>query len=569
MELTPQFRDNITHFFEGLQGTRHEDLAKSAWQKVTDASAPSEVLQILRDLGTQFASLEEGGYHRISAQLFTLIQEEEERIDRIATEALRKRPRSEEVGAEKEEYQVPSEKKAKIEGTAEHMEVESPSELPTTCLSDVLPQVLSFLKPEEKADLWQTSGEIRNVLYYSEIEPILAPLFSDSEFPSLYQLVTGDAFPSADLFKKRAEAERKGDVATVMQIPHELVNAYRNVQDLKSEWESFPSDVKNLFGNIDSSKILGNAEFCKLVLRASRAYNLHCVARIFNLQMVYPDIDPATRDGYIEAGERAAKELLQQKDGFTELKVRLSDPTPFELTRLPIEVTSFSNLRVLNLDECNGIRLPMQTQNLSMLEELSLDDTNLSKIPKWIGSLTHLTTVNLANNHITQLTSQLWELINLRALRLYHNEITQIPPDIEKLSNLEELNLCSNKIDQLPPQIGNLRKLKWIYVYQNRLTSLPPQIGQLFELITLNASKNQLTELPPAMGDLKCLGMLDVAGNQLTSLPAKLSKIKSLTFLNLEGNRLTSLPKEILEMRGLNIDDRDLTKQKHPPTENV
>ncbi len=432
----------------------------------------------------------------------------------------------------------------------EPMEVEHPSEPPTTGLiTDVLPQVPP---------------------YQTVIEPVLVPLLSDSEFHNLFQLVTGDTLPSAALFKIRAEAEERGDAAAVAQITHELVNAYQKLQELEGEWLALPDWVQGRFGNIASSKILGNAEFCKLVLRASRAHNLVCVARIYDQQSLYHSLNLSTKNECIEAGERVAKKLVQLKDRFTELRVRLSDNMLYNnqvgFTRLPLEVTNFRNLRELTFDGCEGIRLPKQIKNLSMLAKLNLNNMNLSKIPEWIGPLTHLTEVSLANNHITQLSSPLWNLINLHVLELYGNEITQIPSDIEKLINLKVLSLGLNKIDQLPSQIGNLGNLQRLYVFQNRLTSLPPQIGKLFLLSGLYARNNVLTKIPPEIGNLRFLALLSVEENQLRSVPAELSKIKSLSGLHLKGNRLTSLPKEILEMPDLVIDDRDLTNQGHSPT---
>ena len=128
------------------------------------------------------------------------------------------------------------------------------------------------------------------------------------------------------------------------------------------------------------------------------------------------------------------------------------------------------------------------------LESLNLDRNQLTSIPEQIQTLTNLTTLYLDGNELTSLPEQIGLLTNLTILNLESNEITCVPGQIQHLTNLTYLNLDSNELTSLPEQIQHLTNLITLDLGGNEITCVPEQIQKLTKLERLYLKKNNIPD---------------------------------------------------------------------------
>jgi internalin A len=217
-------------------------------------------------------------------------------------------------------------------------------------------------------------------------------------------------------------------------------------------------------------------------------------------------------------------EVIQQaaKDGATELILSLG-----ELTSLPSEVGTLTNLQSLTLSGDKLMSLPLEIGQLINLTSLILFRNQLTSLPAEIGQLTNLRLLALYNNQLTSLPREIGKLINLTSLELYHNQLTDLPSTIGQLKNLKSLDIRGSQLTSLPKEISYLTNLRSLYVTYSQLRSLPVEIGQLINIQSLVFRFNQLRSLPTEIGQLTNLALLDVEGNQLPKLPPEIQGAQS------------------------------------------
>lgn len=78
---------------------------------------------------------------------------------------------------------------------------------------------------------------------------------------------------------------------------------------------------------------------------------------------------------------------------------------------------------------------------------LNASNKNLTSIPKEIGSLTNLFYLNLSNNSLTELPEEIGLLTHLQYLYLYGNNLTSLPKEIDQFVYLQ--NLKFEKFDRI------------------------------------------------------------------------------------------------------------------------
>ena len=253
-----------------------------------------------------------------------------------------------------------------------------------------------------------------------------------------------------------------------------------------------------------------------------------------------------------------------------------------QLTSLPPEIASFTNLTELNLSGNQLTSLPPEIASLTNLTELNLSGNQLTSLPSEIITLKYLTLLDIVGNKFTSLPSEIKELTNLRKISIgnhlslskvmgevdHHMEDIQelifcsFPLEIKELQNLTHLELYGVQFTSLPPEIKELKNLTYLKLNGNQLTSLPPEIKELKNLKGLDLSWNKLTSLPSEIKELKNLTMLNLGANKLTFFPSEVKELKNLTTLILWGNQLTTVPSEIKELKNLttlDIHDNRLT----------
>lgn len=244
------------------------------------------------------------------------------------------------------------------------------------------------------------------------------------------------------------------------------------------------------------------------------------------------------------------------------------------LTSLPAEINSLSELETLDVSKNRLAALPQSMAGLAKLTSLTLSENHFQILPACLRQLGSLRLLRLDNNLLVELSEPLWTLENLRALSVTNNAIIVLPQDIARLKNLQNLYLSDNHLTALPPEIGhlsalqqlnierndlrglpeeitNLGLLEELYLTANSLPLLPIKLGNLKKLEILDVSKNRLISLPKSISGLECLEVLDVANNKLSILSAQLGRLEKLTALNVSNNNLSRLPEVLHRLTNL------------------
>lgn len=362
-------------------------------------------------------------------------------------------------------------------------------------------------------------------------------LASDTDIQRFYELLFGTPLPRLETFASAARSEKE-----TAEIEAQIDIAIENLSQLRNEWNVLPSEVKNLFGNIDDSKIFCDRDSCTSVLCAIRAYNLAQVWKKLN-----GDLDLLTREDWSNTGEKAAEELQRKGEDGT----RLLDLSHAQITRLPFEITRMRGLEKLDLSHNQMTSLPREITNLIGLEYLFLSCNNLDVLPPEIGMLRNLLTLNVSHNKLSFLPPEIGMLTNLMTLNLSDNQIRFLPPQIGNFIHLLDFDSSHNMLTSLPPEIGMLTSLMTLSISDNQLDALPQGMEKLIKLKSLQMSKNQLTSLPPQIGALCKLTHLDISENSISSLPQEVETLLRLTCLNIMGNPLTSVSDWIVHLHPL------------------
>lgn len=119
-----------------------------------------------------------------------------------------------------------------------------------------------------------------------------------------------------------------------------------------------------------------------------------------------------------------------------------------EISRLPKQITRFSNVVVLDCTSCNFTSMNAFS-HLVKLKELWLYDNDIEAVPKSISNMVNLRELDLSRNKIGFVA---WDCLpqRLELLMLGDNEIREVDPSVEKLAKLSQFSLEHN---ELPPHL--------------------------------------------------------------------------------------------------------------------
>jgi Leucine-rich repeat (LRR) protein len=215
-----------------------------------------------------------------------------------------------------------------------------------------------------------------------------------------------------------------------------------------------------------------------------------------------------------------------------------------ELTSIPAEIGTLSNLKILAASNCNLGDVPKEISNCSVLEELYIDNNVLTLVNIDFSNLKKLTTLTLHKNKITRIEQSMFELPLLAKMDLSDNSIKELPRSIKEMKNLIFFSAVNNQIERLPEDFGECSLLETISVYNNKIVNLPSSIFQLTELRTLYCGNNEITLFATGFSSLKKLQALEIQNNPLKSFPAEIYNLPSLdkvwvskSYNNLNGFR--------------------------------
>lgn len=440
MIFSTDFNNGITNLINTLQNTPAKDAANEVLTRALTVRSPSEVLEIFRSFGEQLGTFGPE-YQPFSNQLTMLVEKEAARIQEISSWVLPRSSSPERTVERMDVEEAPSheEEERGMSRKRGWEEIETPME------EESEPDIeVKRRRTEEGIEEEMLPKTNANVFFNLEA------IVSDPEARSLYESMFGEAFPlTPEIFQMREQAKRAGNTILVSALDSSIMQMYEQLLPIGNDWEALPHEVREKFGDIDSSIIFNSPESFKTVLSAIRAYNLLWVGiKAFFPEFTYSML--RTKEDLINAGERVARKLQEEGDAIASLNL-----CDCGITHLPPEVTKLKNLIELNLSWNPGIVLPWQMGRLPRLSLLNLSGCKLSKIPKFIFEIGSLNSLNVSHNEIKSISPEIWKLNCLTHLDISHNSKISIPNEIGRLNNLQSLIVSKDQIRSLPPQIQN------------------------------------------------------------------------------------------------------------------
>jgi len=180
-------------------------------------------------------------------------------------------------------------------------------------------------------------------------------------------------------------------------------------------------------------------------------------------------------------------------------------------------------------------------------KSLDLSHLDLTEIPQEVFSFTNLEELRLENNKITSVPPQIAKLEKLQRLVLSQNKLTTLPVEIGKLRNLSELYLINNNIDQIPSELADCTELVSVWFDNNRLKKIPVELANLIELGALSLDNNLIEDMPKEFSNLTNLRSLSFRKNPVKRVPPEYHLIKSLQQGWLGFDSVNGIPDQIIE----------------------
>ncbi|XP_078616216.1 uncharacterized protein LOC144884638 [Branchiostoma floridae x Branchiostoma japonicum] len=229
-----------------------------------------------------------------------------------------------------------------------------------------------------------------------------------------------------------------------------------------------------------------------------------------------------------------------------------------DLDTVPAAVMKLPQLQTLILSHNEDITLPGAMSSLVNLTVLDLDWCNLDTLPPVVLKLSHLHSLDLSHNKQISLPDELCTLENIKVLRLCKCSMASVPPAVLKLTQLEELDLSGNSGIHLPDGLSGLTNIRVLELKGTDMATVPSVVWRLVRLELLDLSYNPLQTLPAEVGQLNNVKHLNLSGCQLRTLPPEVGRMTQLEWLDLTYNQsLQTLPAEVGQLT--NVKHLDLS----------
>jgi len=184
---------------------------------------------------------------------------------------------------------------------------------------------------------------------------------------------------------------------------------------------------------------------------------------------------------------RSMEEALESPDSVYKLLIFNQN-----LESVPVKVSKFHYLNVLELTRNQLTTLPLYIGDMLYLQDLYLGFNNFSKVPDCIYRLPNLKRFIIENNKLSDIPAGLTEMQNLEELHLSQNNIEEIPEELYGMRSLKVLKVDNNQISEISPGIANLENLEILYISYNKIKNLPYEITGLQKLRSIYLRGNEI-----------------------------------------------------------------------------
>lgn len=134
-----------------------------------------------------------------------------------------------------------------------------------------------------------------------------------------------------------------------------------------------------------------------------------------------------------------------------------------KLTNLPVKLSQFSSIRVLDLSKNRLVQLPKFIEDFPFLEDLDLEKNKLVYFPVRICKDTSIRFLRLGKNLFETLPNNIENLKKLEYLDLYDTPISSLPETIVNLSQLKEIDFTGIRFSKRFQQIW-AERLEWVKI---------------------------------------------------------------------------------------------------------
>jgi len=191
-------------------------------------------------------------------------------------------------------------------------------------------------------------------------------------------------------------------------------------------------------------------------------------------------------------------------------------------------------------------------QNPAQVYRLNLTKQEITDLPPEIGTLSNLQYLNVSKNSISSLPPEIGKLKNLQWLILEDNNIASLPAELSDLTHLETLDLDGNSsldVDVAFQVASKMPFLKELSMNKILINTLPKSFYSLNNVEKLFLSNTGISTFPTEMGQLYKLKVLDMTFNNIVTIPTEIENMKRLLEIYLGGNQITKFPMEVQELR--------------------
>ena len=151
-----------------------------------------------------------------------------------------------------------------------------------------------------------------------------------------------------------------------------------------------------------------------------------------------------------------------------------------------------TRVKLQKKDLSGNFRIPRGIFMLPRLEAFAVRGIGISRLPGNIGSAENLKILDLGSNRFSRFPKQILKLKKITVLNLSYNRLSLLPDEIVRLKGLRILNIKGNLLSEIPSDWHRLQNLRTLDLSMNRLRKVPESLRTLAALKELRLSYNEL-----------------------------------------------------------------------------